>query len=481
MDIPSERALISPMPNPEFDFTKVRERAMASLFEAFDSLCEGTVVVDRDARVVWINERYAARFGVTDPKSAIGKEIEEIIPTSMMREVVQTGRPLLLDILDVDGDSFVVTRLPITDDSGQTIGAIGFALFDKLQPLQPFYMRLHRLQHQLAQTQQHLAAERRAKYTFSNYIGNSPAAQQVKQQARRAARLEATVLLLGETGTGKELLAHAIHGASSRADHPFVGFNVAAIPETLLEAECFGAAPGAYTGADRKPRIGKFELANGGTLFLDEIGDMPLGLQSKLLRVLQENEVEPLGSNKVVRIDVRIIAATSRDLRADVAAGRFRADLFYRLNVLTIDLPPLRERTEDMGVLCDHILEQIAARSRLPLRELEPEALSLLKGSPWPGNIRELRNALEQACMQADGTQLKAADLRRIVTAVNGAAAPPAAEEAAAVRYDEALQAFERNLIRQTLADCEGKVTEAARRLGIGRATLYKKIAALGL
>lgn len=208
---------------------------------------------------------------------------------------------------------------------------------------------------------------------------------------------------------------------------------------------------------------------------------MPLGLQSKLLRVLQENEVEPLGSNKVIRIDVRIIAATSRDLRADVAAGRFRADLFYRLNVLTIDLPPLRERTEDMGVLCDHILEQIAARSRLPLRELDPEALSLLKRSPWPGNIRELRNALEQACMQVDGTQLKADDLRRIVTAANGSAAPPAAAEAAAVRYDEALRAFERNLIRQTLADCEGKVTEAARRLGIGRATLYKKIAALGL
>jgi transcriptional regulator with PAS, ATPase and Fis domain len=375
----------------------------------------------------------------------------------------------------------VVTRIPIKDDQGETIGAIGFALYDKLQPLQPFYARLHKLQHQLAQTQQHLAAERRSKYTFTNYIGNSPAATQVKHQARRAARLDTTVLLLGETGTGKELLAHAIHAASARAEHAFVGFNVAAIPETLLEAECFGAAPGAYTGADRKPRIGKFELANGGTLFLDEIGDMPLALQAKLLRVLQESEVEPLGANKVVKIDVRIIAATSRDLKADVAAGRFRADLYYRLNVLTINLPALRERTEDFGPLCDHILEQIATRTRLTLRELDPAALALLKRCQWPGNIRELRNVLEQACMLADGPRLTETDLDGIVSPPRDGARAEQMNDEQPGSYDEALASFERNLITQTLRLSDGKVTEAARRLGLGRATLYKKMAALGL
>ena len=468
---------------PQLDYTQIRARAMASLFEAFDSLCEGTVVVDRDARIVWINERYVARFGVTRAEDAIGKEIEEIIPTSLMREVVRTGRPLLLDILDVNGETFVVTRIPIKDERGETIGAIGFALYDKLQPLQPFYARLHRLQHQLAQTQQHLAAERRAKYTFSNYIGTSPAATQVKQQARRAARQDTTVLLLGETGTGKELIAHAIHAASARADCPFVGFNVAAIPDTLLEAECFGAAPGAYTGADRKARIGKFELANGGTLFLDEIGDMPLAMQAKLLRVLQESELEPLGSNKVVKIDVRVIAATSRDLKAEVAAGRFRADLYYRLSVLTIQLPPLRERTEDFGPLCDHVLEQIAARTRLPLRELSPEALALLQRCQWPGNIRELRNVLEQACMLADGPRLGEGDIRGIVIPPETLPATSAGQAAgsAAETYDAALARFERDLIERTLAACGGRVTDAARRLGLGRATLYKKMAALGL
>ena len=477
----------APLPMPtekleEFDYATLRTRAMASLFEAFDSLCEGTVMVDRNARVVWINERYAARFGIADARQAIGKEIEEIIPTSLMREVVRTGRPLLLDILDVNGESFVVTRIPIKDDAGETMGAIGFALYDKLQPLQPFYARLHKLQHQLAQTQQHLAAERRAKYTFTHYIGNSPAATKVKQQARRAAQLDTTVLLLGETGTGKELLAHAIHAASARAEHPFVGFNVAAIPDTLLEAECFGAAPGAYTGADRKARIGKFELANGGTLFLDEIGDMPLTLQAKLLRVLQEHEVEPLGSNKVVKIDVRVIAATSRDLKADVAAGRFRADLYYRLNVLTIQLPALRERTEDFGPLCDHILEQIATRTRLTLRELDPGALALLRRCQWPGNIRELRNVLEQACMLADGSRLTEADIRGIVIPAElPTDMPTTAASEPSGTYEEALAAFERELITRTLQQCGGRVTEAARQLGLGRATLYKKMAALDI
>jgi transcriptional regulator with PAS, ATPase and Fis domain len=476
------------MPTQDFDYAKLRARAMESLFAAFDSLCEGTVMVDRDARIVWINERYAARFGIADAASAIGKPIEEIIPTSLMREVVRSGRPLLLDILEVGGESFVVTRIPIKDDDGEVIGAIGFALYDKLQPLQPFYARLHRLQQQLAQTQQHLAAERRAKYSFSNYIGNSPAAVQVKQQARRAAQLDTTVLLLGETGTGKELLAHAIHAASARAERPFVGFNIAAIPDTLLEAECFGAAPGAYTGADRKGRVGKFELADGGTLFLDEIGDLPLAMQAKLLRVLQESEVEPLGGNKVVKIDVRVIAATSRDLKADIAAGRFRPDLYYRLNVLTIKLPPLRERSEDFAPLCDHILEQIAARSRLALRDLAPDALALLQRCDWPGNIRELRNVLEQACMLADGPRLTADDIGGIVATPTAAApmtsaqpSPATAAAAAPASYAAAFAAFERQLITQALQAAGGKVEQAAKQLGIGRATLYKKIAAHGV
>src|SRR6185369_11699897 len=242
------------------------------------------------------------------------------------------------------------------------------------------------------------------------------------------------VLLLGETGTGKELIAHAIHAASSRATGPLVSINIAAIPDTLLEAEFFGVAPGAYTGADRKGRDGKFKLADGGTLFLDEIGDMPLALQAKLLRVLQEQEVEPLGSNQVQRIDVRIIAATSRDLPAMVAAGSFRADLYYRLNVLPIRLPALRERAADLEALVEALAEDIARRSGLPHKSLTPDALDLLARHSWPGNIRELRNVLEQATLMTDDAVLDASHFAALASDADGSRSSAAAPAEAVPR-----------------------------------------------
>ena len=279
------------------------------------------------------------------------------------------------------------------------------------------------------------------------------------------------MLLLGETGTGKELLAHAIHAASARAHKAFVSINSAAIPETLLEAEFFGTAPGAFTGADRKGRSGKLQLAEGGTLFLDEIGDMPLALQSKLLRVLQEKEYEPVGSNQMLRSDVRIIAATSIDLQAAIARGAFRADLYYRLNVLPIEVPPLRQRLEDLPALCEAILGELGSQY-----ELEAEAQQLLARHAWPGNIRELRNVLERATLLADQPRLGVADLRAALGPLS-----PVAGEPMRQTYREACEAFERELIVGALAEHGGNVPEAASALGLGRSTLYKKMVALGL
>ena len=239
---------------------------------------------------------------------------------------------------------------------------------------------------------------------------------------------ESTVLLLGDTGTGKELLAHGIHAASRRAARSFVGVNIAAVPDTLLEAEFFGVAPGAYTGADRKGRDGKFKLADGGTLFLDEIGDMPLALQAKLLRVLQEQELEPLGSNQVQKVDVRVIAATSRDLAAMVAGGSFRADLYYRLNVLPIRLPALRERLSDIEALAEALLEDIARRSGLAAKGLSADALDRLATRDWPGNIRELRNVLEQSALMTDDRVLTAAHLDGAGASIPAAGLPEAAD-----------------------------------------------------
>ena len=482
----------------------VLRRAMDSLFRTFENFSEGTFIVDADARVVWINKRYAARFGFSDPQQAIGRDCEAVIPNSLMREVVQTGKPILLDILETDREPLVVTRLPLKDDTGETVGAVGFALFDELKALTPLFTHYSRVQQELIATRHSLAQARRAKYTFGSFVGTSAASLEVKRQARRAALVESPVLLLGETGTGKELLAHAIHGGSARANQPLVTVNVAAMPDTLLEVEFFGAAPGAYTGADRKGRVGKFELANGGTLFLDEIGDMPLQLQGKLLRVLQDKEFEPLGANRIVRADVRIIAATSADLPALVAAGRFRADLFYRLNVLTIHAPPLRERLADIEALAYAMLEDLSTQARGGSHfELQDDALRLLCSCEWPGNVRELRNTLERAVMMSDSERIDARSLAPFIgpthdggarhprsTAAGDASAAPSQTATAAGElvasstpglWSDAMAAFEKRFLADALHANNGRVIETAAQIGMGRATLYKKIAAHGI
>ena len=399
-----------------------------------------------------------------------------MIPNSLMREIVRTGEPMMLDIMQFGDESFVVMRVPIKDERGRVIGAAGFMLFDRLQYLQPLVSKFQRLETQLAHFQKTLAEERRVKYTFSNFIGSSSAAMEAKRQARRAAQVDTTVLLLGETGTGKEVLAQAIHSASPRAHGPFIAVNVAAIPDTLLEAEFFGTSPSAYTGADRRGRDGKFVLANGGTLFLDEVGDMPMAAQAKLLRVLQEKEVEPLGSNRVSRVDVRVIAASSVDLRQMVSMGRFRSDLYYRLSVLPIELPPLRERLADLEALTDHILEEIAGRCGRPQSEITPTALAVLSAYSWPGNIRELRNVLEQVTLNSDSPRLCAEEFTLVLPRV---ASMSRAGDRPTLKLADVVADAERGAIRSALAAAEGKKILAAELLGISRATLYQKLSVL--
>ncbi|MFT0174472.1 sigma-54 interaction domain-containing protein [Paraburkholderia mimosarum] len=471
------------------DYSYVWGRAMCSLFETFNHSSEGTLIVDRQARVVWINEKYAAHFGFSDPKTAIGLDCEAVIPNSLMREVVETGKPILLDILETEHEPFIVTRLPLKDDSGTTIGAIGFALFGKLKALTPFFSQYSRLHAELVGTRDALTP-RRPRYGLSDFVGTSPASMEVKRLARRAAQVDFPVLLLGETGTGKELIAHSIHGASARTCKPFVAVNIAAIPDSLLEVELFGAAAGAYTGADRKGRVGKFELASDGTLFLDEIGDMPLPLQSKLLRVLQEKEFEPLGSNRVVASNARIIAATSVALAELVAAHRFRADLYYRLNVLTIRTPPLRKRAHDIAALSDMILDELAANHHIGRPELSEDALQLLREHAWPGNVRELRNTLERAVLFADRQCIDANMLAAFVNDIDATVAEPEffrkqGEACDLVinetSYENALRMFEKRFLSAALRSEDGCVSKAAARIGIGRATFYKKMTALGI
>ena len=466
--------------DPDFlprDAASILKLAARSMFDLFSSMSEGMMLVDRSGRVVWINDSYKKflpALGFRGPEEFVGRPVEEVVPNTLMRHILETGKPILIDLLTNKAGTFVVSRMPLRDEAGEVIGALGMVLFDHPETtLQPLIAKFARLQRDLDEAKRELAAQRRAKYTFASFIGSSPAALEVKRQARRAAQTGSNVLLLGETGTGKELLAHAIHAGSARADKPFISVNLAAVPETLLEAEFFGVAPGAYTGAERKGRDGKFKLADGGTLFLDEVGDMPLPLQAKLLRALQEQEVEPLGSNQVIKVDVRVLAATSRDLKALVAEGRFREDLYYRLNVLPVRLPALRERLADVEALAEHLLENIAARTGMPQRELAPSAIGALAAHPWPGNIRELRNVLEQAAMLTDNPRLAAEDFARVLPALAGVRAPAGGTLRP---LPEQIAELERSSIRLALAATGGNKVSAARMLGISRATLYQKM-----
>lgn len=454
----------------------LRELADRSLLKHFADICEGVLIVDAEARLVWMNDRYPVRLHIADREAAIGRPVEEVIPNSLMRLVVESGRPIMLDIMDIGAESFVVTRLPLRDDDGAVVGAVGIVLYDDPRHLTPVVARYQRLRADLAESERQLMEARRTRYTLSSFLGGGPACVALKHLARRAARLASPVLILGETGTGKEMLAQAIHAASPRALAPFIAVNLAAVPETLLEAEFFGVAPGAFTGADRRGRDGKLKLADGGTLFLDEVGDLSTALQAKLLRTLQEQEFEAVGSNQLTRVDVRVIAATSRDLEAMVAAGEFRADLYYRLNVITLHTPPLRERLDDIEPLVENLLEEIARRHGMPPCEIGPAALERLRRHRWPGNVRELSNVLERAVLMSDASVLEAADLERVLPAgrtVPGASGAPA--------FAAAVASAEREAIRSALRSTQGNKSQAAKVLGISRAALYEKIAALGL
>jgi transcriptional regulator with PAS, ATPase and Fis domain len=327
-------------------------------------------------------------------------------------------------------------------------------------------------------------------HSFASFIGTSALVVDLKRRARRAAQSSSSVLLLGETGTGKELLAHAIHASSPRARGPLVSVNIAAVPETLLEAEFFGVAAGAYTGAERRGRDGKFKLADGGTLFLDEIGDMPLGLQAKLLRALQEREIEPLGSNQLVTLDVRVIAATSRDLSRLVQDGLFREDLFYRLNVLPLRVPALRERASDIPLLVELLSEELALQEALPHPEFKSDALALLSAQPWRGNVRELRNVIEQLLLRCDSGQVQLDAVQEVLRDSGVLPVTPAALQmpqqtphwgltdtpgtGIPLPLAERIRSLELQAVEDALMATKGNKLAAAKLLGISRAKLYQ-------
>lgn len=446
------------------------------LHMALDNIEFGTIVVDADGIVTFYSRSYERFLGI--PRSQVlGRHVTEVIENTRMHVVVQTGEPEIGWKQKIQGQNMVVQRIPIRDETGKIIGAVGQVMFRDVAEITELAQKLNLLESKLEYYERELEHLRSSKYTFDHIIGTSPAIEEAKRLALKAAEGSSTVLLLGESGVGKELFAHAIHHASPRRSKAFVRVNCSSIPRELMESELFGYEAGAFTGAGRRGKPGKFELANQGSIFLDEIGDMPLEMQAKLLRVLQEKEVERVGGTKTLGVDFRLIAATNADPEALVKSGRLRQDLFYRLNVVPIRIPPLRERREDIPAISRHLLARIREEQGVRPLSISPEVLALFQRYDWPGNIRELTNVLERASYAADEAQIEMEHLPLFLLNIRGGRAP----ERQRSNLRQAVREAEREAVLQALRMAKGNKAKAAKLLGIHRTGLYQKLERLKL
>jgi len=428
------------------------------------SISDGLIAIDANGLVTEVNPRGGEIFGI-NPVLAKGRRLDQICGEQASIVGLLSNGKQYDDkeiILEKAGKKIRSSASPLRDERGGIVGAV--AVFHEINDRQPerrpMVIRSHR-------------------HDFADIVGQGPAMTAAKEWAQLAAQGSSTVLILGESGTGKELFANAIHSASSRCNRPFVAINCAAMPETLIESELFGYADGSFTGAKKGGQAGKFEVANGGTVFLDEIGDMSLNVQAKLLRVLQEKKVARVGAVAEIPVDTRIIAATHNDLKAQVQRGGFREDLYYRLAVLEVRVPPLRERMEDIADLARCLVAKIAARLERGAIRIEERFLARLCAYTWPGNVRELENVIERAIVRTGHDEVLSETLLCLPNEEFGPANPPCHELSAPDTPDaevKPLRDVEKQAITNALSLCSGNIQKTASRLGIGRNTLYRKM-----
>ncbi len=443
-----------------------------------ESIEEGIVVVDKQGIITMMNPAY---YAVLDkkPHEVIGKKVTEVIPNTQLHEVIENGKGEMNVIQKMNGNNCIVSRIPIVKND-EIICAVGHVVFKDIKDLKRLANEISHLQHELEYYKERLRKTLGGKYTFGDIIGETKKIEEVKHIAQRTAKGGSTVLILGESGTGKELFAHAIHNGSSRCQGPFIKVNCAAIPENLLESELFGYEEGAFSGARKGGKPGKMELANGGTLFLDEVGDMPLGMQVKLLRVLQEWEIERIGGTKTIKLDIRVITATNKDLEALAASGHFRQDLYYRLNIVSIQIPPLRDHKEDIPLLCEVLLRKISLKLERFVDCISPEAMKVLKAYSWPGNIRELENILERSVnIMEEGICIlpeHLAPIMRKILKPQHVEKESTRAELVEIRYEA-----EKNAILKALEDTGGNKSKAALLLHVNRSVFYEKLKKYGI
>ncbi|MBM7556827.1 sigma-54 interaction domain-containing protein [Halanaerobacter jeridensis] len=441
---------------------------------------EAIVIVDEDGYITKFNRAYEEFLGIKE-ENVLGEHVTDIIENTRMHKVIKTGEKEIGHLQKIEGNEMVCSRIPI-EEGNEIIGAIGKVLFKDLKELRALAQRLEGLENQLNHYKNEIKRLEEAKYSFDNILTQNKKMKYLKKLAKEAAESKSTVLIQGESGTGKELFAHAIHKASYRKYGAFIRVNCAAIPENLLESELFGYEEGSFTGAVEGGKPGKFELAQEGTIFLDEIGTMPKNMQVKLLRVLQEREVQRIGSNQVIDLDVRVIAATNENLEKQVREGEFRKDLYYRLNVINLAIPPLRERRGDIPMLARSIIADLAHELNLEPKKLDPQTIELLKNYDWPGNVRELHNFMERCLNLADGKVILPRHLPAVVTQETLETSDDGSELGIEEHdLNEIVVQSEMKAIKNALNKTEGNKTEAAKLLGIHRTSLYQKISRYGI
>jgi PAS domain S-box-containing protein len=426
---------------------------------------DGILMTDEQNVITMVSPPLLELFNL-DKSEVLHKPVEKVLPQLKLSNVFKTETAEVSDFNERHGIKYIVHRIPIKKD-GKVIGAIGKVMFRQLNEVSDLFKKLQKAENKASFYHQQLQKSESARFTWDHIFSEDPYMEKLKKSAAKAAKGRSTVLIRGESGTGKELFAHAIHNSSARSDGKFVVVNCAAIPEDLLESEFFGYEEGAFTGAKQRGKIGKFDLANGGTLFLDEIGDMSLSLQAKLLRVLQEREFYRVGGNVRVKVDVRIIAATNRNLEEMVKEGEFREDLYYRLNVISLNIPPLRERVQDVEHLITKLMKELNSMLGTSITGISTQAKSALLQYDWPGNVRELRNVLERAMTFAEYGKIQAEDLPDYL--ISQISKP-------VIQKVSLAEDAELGAIKMALTQANGNKAKAARLLGISRSGLYEKI-----
>lgn len=447
----------------EIEKIKMENRALEIFFE---NTSECLVMVDKNGYIIKMNNAYLDFLGISK-ENAIGRHVTDVIENTRLHVVVNTGEEEIDQIQRIKGYDAVTSRIPIIED-GKVTGAIGKVMFKNFREVNMLYKKLEETNTQLINYKERLKKVQGNYYALDNIIGNNPKILELKETIRRVANTDSTVLITGESGTGKEIFANAIHEISKRRDKNFVKINCAAIPENILESELFGYEEGAFTGAVKGGKIGKFEMAHQGTLFLDEIGDMSFDMQSKMLRVLQDKVVERVGGNSPKKVDVRLIAATNQNLLKKIEKGEFREDLYYRLNVLLLELPPLRERLDDIEPLCNFFISKYNNKFGIYIEKIDDEAMDYLLNYMWHGNIRELENVIERAYNFVDGNTIHVKQLPEKIIKGRGVISVG--------DLKNNLNSLEKQLIVDTLKACGGNKSKTAQALKINRASLYQKL-----